>query len=118
MPLKREEFKLLDRAIKWLKNPSSKFAFQFFIGFSSGGESINADIEYDGWQFSMSQYNVSYFPDAGSDWYYAYEFKCSPDETEEDGDVNNWEENAMDLLGYYEQEDNREKLRVTINMGD
>jgi hypothetical protein len=118
MPFKREEFKLLDGAIKWINSPRSQFTFQFNIRLSSNGESGNVDIEYDGWQFAMSQYNVSNFPDVGSDWYYTYEFKCSPEETEEDGAVNNWEESAMDLLGYYEQEDNCNMLKVTISKFD
>lgn len=117
MPFKREEFKLLDGAIKWINSPRSQFTFQFNIRLSSNGESSNVDIEYDGWQFAMSQYNVSYIPDVGSDWYYTYEFKYSQDETEEQGDVNSWEEVAMDLLGYYDQKEDGVNLKVTISKG-
>lgn len=118
MPFKREEFKLLERAIKWMNTPTSRFTFQFGIRLSYGGESNNVDIEYDGWQFSMSHYNVARYPDSGSDWYYAYEFRCSPDETEENGEVYNWEDMAMNLLGYFEQKDICETLEVTISKGD
>ncbi|PZX10375.1 hypothetical protein LX69_03390 [Breznakibacter xylanolyticus] len=118
MPFKRDEFKLLDSAIRWMKKPSPRFTFQFGIRLSYGGESTYIDIEYNGWQFSMSQYNVAYYPDSGSDWYSAYEYKCSADETEEHGEVYNWENMAMNLLGYFGQEDVCETLEVTISKGD
>lgn len=118
MPFKRDEFKLLDKTIKWMNTSSSRFTFRFCIRLSYGGESNNIDIEYDGWQFSMSQYNVARYPDSGSDWYTAYEYKCSPEETEEHGEVYNWENMAMNLLGYFEQEDVCEILEVTINKGE
>ncbi|MBN2744414.1 MAG: hypothetical protein JXR39_11020 [Marinilabiliaceae bacterium] len=115
MPFKRDEFKLLDSAIRWMKKPSTRFTFQFGIRLSYGGESTYIDIEYDGWLFTMSQCNVARYPDSGSDWYTAYEFKCSPDYQNEQGEVYNWENMAMNLLGYYGQDDVCETLEVTIS---
>jgi hypothetical protein len=63
----------------------------------------------------MSQFNVARYADSGSDWYNAYEYQCSPEETNELGDVYDWENMAMELLGYLEQEDDREMLEVSIS---
>lgn len=112
----KNEFALIDKMLVWLDQPDEDFIFSLSIGLSNKGESIYVDFGHDGSCFNISETQHAYEPGVGGDTFTAYEYRQCEDDCEESGEIYEWEKKALELLGYFDDEEERMKVEVSISV--
>jgi hypothetical protein len=108
----KREFGWLDQVIQWFDQPNEQVEFSFSISISNEGESTHYNIEFDTVTLSIDSIQTTYDPEVGTDHFTSYAYSKSKDGINEQGEIFNWQSNAMDALNYFEDND----INVTISI--
>ena len=103
----------INKVSEWLSNPNEELIFSFKIHLSNNGESIYSDFGFNGVSFFISEIHHAYEPGVGGDTFTSYEFSQSDDVYEESGDIYDWENQAIEMLGFVGQKS--PKIEVSIS---
>lgn len=109
----KADLKLIQEVVNWLDEPTEDFVFSFSLSQYTNGEGVYIGFSHDGECFRISETHHSYEAGVGGDTYTAYNYISCGSYKEEEGDIYSFENQAMGLLDFYEDNSNEFDISVS-----